>query len=499
MAQTNQVRARSEPVDSSLLFLQAERNHRSYAVFTKKLDEDTLITPRRADLSFWQHIKQLPNETINEHVQVYLDNVGLGLLAKLGKQRLDWSLVTAMIERWRPETHTFHLPIDGDVFSGIWYETNDSDWIPFVETYLGISRQAIGNGGILRGRILISVLITKLNEEVGDTIESHQQRARVYILAMMGGILFSDANAYDVPLSFLHTIVDLSPANRISWGSAVLSHLYRNLCKAATNYEAKAINGSLLLVQQWVYERIPSLAPILRTDVRKIPEDLPPNQISLIPAPYGSRWHGKRTNKNTPAHFIWQPYDDELFARLPEQCTADRPLWSYRGPIIFWATIETHLPDRVCRQFGWGQPIPGVEYLLPTQTHHQLHKTNLSMKRSVDMSANAPQATYIAEWNDRANRIFVGRDGGGVSRGYYDWYKARTVVHITDPGTDEGTNTYPNWAGTTNVYEEGLWRMQDMAFAQMQPNSQPNPQTFYDMPHNLLSYAHHQQPDAPFE
>ncbi|XP_071704574.1 serine/threonine-protein phosphatase 7 long form homolog [Rutidosis leptorrhynchoides] len=462
MAQTNQVRARSEPVDSSLLFLQAERNHISYVVFTKKLDEDTLIKPRRADLSFWQYIKQLPNETINEHVQVYLDNVGLGLLAKLGKQRLDWSLVTAMIERWRLEAHTFHLSIDGDVFSGIWYETNDSDWIPFVETYLGISRQAIGNRGICRGRILISVLITELNEEVGDTIESHQQRARVYILAMMGGILFSDANA--------------------------------NLCKAATNYEAKAINGSLLLVQQWVYERIPSLAPILRTDVRKIPKDLPPNQIPLIPAPYGSRWHGKRTNKNTPAHvlstyrsllsaltprqFIWQPYDDELFARLPEQCTADRPLWSYSRPIIFWATIETHLPDR---------------------THHQLHKTNLRMKRSVDMRANAPQATYIAEWNDRANRIFVGRDGGGVSRGYYDWYKARTVVHITDPRTDEGTNTYPNRAGTTNVYEEGLWRMQDMAFAQMQPNSQPNPQAFYDMPHNLLSYAHHQQPDAPFE
>ncbi|XP_071718384.1 serine/threonine-protein phosphatase 7 long form homolog [Rutidosis leptorrhynchoides] len=380
MAQTNQVRARSEPVDSSLLFLQAERNHRSYTVFTKKLDEDTLIKPRRADLSFWQHIKQLPNETINEHVQVYLDNVGLGLLAKLGKQRLDWSLITAMIERWRPEMHTFHLPIDGDVFSGIWYETNDSDWIPFVETYLGISRQAIGNRGIRRGRILISILITELNEEVGDTIESHQQRARLIVLV----------------------------------GVVRFSHIFiRILCKAATNYEAKAINGSLLLVQQWVYERIPSVAPILRTDVRKIPEDLPPNQIPLIPAPYGSRWHGKRTNKNTPAHvlstyrsllsaftprqFIWQPYDDELFARLPEQCTADRPLWSYRGPIIFWATIETHLPDRVCRQFGWDQPIPGVEYLLPTQTHHQLHKTNLSMKRSVDMRANSPQATYIAE------------------------------------------------------------------------------------------------------
>ncbi|XP_071739790.1 serine/threonine-protein phosphatase 7 long form homolog [Rutidosis leptorrhynchoides] len=351
------------------------------------------IKPRRADLSFWQHISLLPNETIDERVQVYLDNVGLGLICKLGKQRLDWRSNFKL----QDVQVLFGLPIDGDVFSGIWYETNDSYWIPFVVTYLGIAPQAIGDRGIHKGRILISVLMAELAEDVGDTVESHQHRARVYILAMMGGVLFSDSNAYDVPLSFLHTILDLSPSNRISWGSAVLAHLYRNLCKAATNYEANAINGSLLLLQLWVYERTPSLAPILKNDVRKIPADLPQNQIPLIRAPYGSRWHGKRTNKNTPTHvfsmirsllsaltprqFIWQPYDDLLFARIPQQCATDRPLWSYRDAIIFWATIETHLPDRVCRQFGWDQPIPCVEHLLPAQTHHLLHKTNLCMKK----------------------------------------------------------------------------------------------------------------------
>ncbi|XP_071728833.1 serine/threonine-protein phosphatase 7 long form homolog [Rutidosis leptorrhynchoides] len=284
----------------------------------------------------------------------------------------------------------------------------DWDWIPFVVTCLGIATEAIGDRSIHKGRILLSVLMAELAENVGDTIESHQQRARVYILALMGGVLFSDSNAYDVPLSFLHTILDLSPDRRISWGSAVLAHLYRNFCKAATNYDLKAINGALLLVQQW---------------------------------------HGKRTIKNTSAHvlstyrslltaltprqFIWQPYDDLFFARLPRQCTADRPLWSYCGTIIFWATIETYLPD---------------------QTHHYLHKINLCIKRSADMRAIAPHVKYIGQWNDRANCLFVGRDGGGVSRDYYDWYKARTVVHIADPGIDEGTNIYPNWAGTTNIY-----------------------------------------------
>ncbi|XP_071741065.1 serine/threonine-protein phosphatase 7 long form homolog [Rutidosis leptorrhynchoides] len=364
-------------------------------------------------VKLFEHISGLQNETIDERVQVYLDNVGLGLVCRLGKQILDWSLFIAMVERWRPETHTFHLPI-------------------------GIAAEAIGDRGIQKGRILLSVLMAELAENVGDTIESHQQRARVYILALMSGVLFSDSNAYDVPLSLLHTIIDLSSDRRISWGSAVLAHLYRNLCKAATNYEVKAINGALLLVQQWVYERIPSIALILKNDVRIIPVDLPPNQIPLIRAPYGSRWHGKRTNKNTSAHvlstyrsllaalkprqFIWQPYD-LLLSRLPRQCIADRALWSYRGAIIL-ATIETHLPNRVCRH--------------------------------ADLRAIVPHVTYIGQWNDRANRLFVGRDGGGVSRDYYDWYKARTVVHITDPEIDDGTNTYPNWAGTTNVYEEGL-------------------------------------------
>ncbi|XP_071708355.1 serine/threonine-protein phosphatase 7 long form homolog [Rutidosis leptorrhynchoides] len=240
MAQMNQFRARSIPIDSSLLFLQAERNHRSYAIYSKKLHEDVLIKPRRSDMSFWQRISGLQNETIDARVQVYLDNVGLGLVCKLGKQRLDWSLVTAMVERWRPKTHTFHLPIgeatvtlqdvqvlwglpiEGEVVSGIWYETNDTDWIPLVVTYLGIAPEDIGDRGIRKGRILLSVLIAALAQNVGDTIESHQQRARVYILALMGGVLFSDSNAYDVPLSFLHTTIDLSPDRRISWGSAVL-------------------------------------------------------------------------------------------------------------------------------------------------------------------------------------------------------------------------------------------------------------------------------------
>ena len=36
--------------------------------------------------------------------------IGFYGVAKLGFIHLDWHLITALIERWRPETHTFHVP-----------------------------------------------------------------------------------------------------------------------------------------------------------------------------------------------------------------------------------------------------------------------------------------------------------------------------------------------------------------------------------------------------
>ena len=29
----------------------------------------------------------------------------------IGHITLDWGLITSLVERWRPETHTFHLPV----------------------------------------------------------------------------------------------------------------------------------------------------------------------------------------------------------------------------------------------------------------------------------------------------------------------------------------------------------------------------------------------------
>ena len=40
----------------------------------------------------------------------YIDSAGLTGLFKVPDMEVDHALIMALVERWRPETHTFHLP-----------------------------------------------------------------------------------------------------------------------------------------------------------------------------------------------------------------------------------------------------------------------------------------------------------------------------------------------------------------------------------------------------
>ncbi|CAH9092505.1 unnamed protein product [Cuscuta epithymum] len=77
-------------------------------------------------------------------------------IERIGNMRVDHSLITALVERWRPETHTFHLPfgevgislqdvaillglpIDGMPLSGQTTNTNAA-WIQMCTDWAGFT------------------------------------------------------------------------------------------------------------------------------------------------------------------------------------------------------------------------------------------------------------------------------------------------------------------------------------------------------------------------
>ena len=54
----------------------------------------------------------MPKGGLDPRVAAYIIDAGLGGLLRVPDINLDHALITALVERWRPETHSFHLPHD---------------------------------------------------------------------------------------------------------------------------------------------------------------------------------------------------------------------------------------------------------------------------------------------------------------------------------------------------------------------------------------------------
>ena len=166
---------------------------------------------------------------------------------------LDHALITALVERWRSETHMFHLPHgemgitlqDIEVMLGV-----PVDGLPVTGgvrlDWPVLCRELLGhrppdpvphpheNMSILAGvRIRVSWLKEQFRGPLpaDATDEVVQQHARYHILVWLGSILFMDKSVDRVsvmPLQFLNPISD---AKKYSWGSGALAWLYKTYAR----------------------------------------------------------------------------------------------------------------------------------------------------------------------------------------------------------------------------------------------------------------------------
>ena len=55
---------------------------------------------------------KFPQEwVLDDHIWSYIIQSGFFAFHQVGHVQLDWPLTTALVERWCPETHTFHMPV----------------------------------------------------------------------------------------------------------------------------------------------------------------------------------------------------------------------------------------------------------------------------------------------------------------------------------------------------------------------------------------------------
>lgn len=165
---------------------------------------------------------------LDRRIVPYLQQAGFYGLARLGFIQLDWHLITAFVERWRPETHTFHLPqgestitlqdvaiqlglpVDGLPVTG----TTAIDWRQLCHDLLGV----VPPQDRLHGsRISPSWLAEQFHELPHDAEEIVIQRyARAYILQLMGGCLFMDTTGKAMHLMFLPLLANFETAGHYS-------------------------------------------------------------------------------------------------------------------------------------------------------------------------------------------------------------------------------------------------------------------------------------------
>ncbi|CAN1319432.1 Protein MAIN-LIKE 2 [Linum perenne] len=155
-------------------------------------------------------------------------------------------LVIALIERWRPETNTFHL-IQGEatitledveVLTGL-----PTDGVPVTvavdrrppnvicEELLGVQPPAGSSTGQSVKISWVKGMFDRL--PAGAPADVVLRYARAYTWVLLGAILLADRTGDLISVHLLRLIGDSAVASTFSWGSAVLAWLYKAMGRAA--------------------------------------------------------------------------------------------------------------------------------------------------------------------------------------------------------------------------------------------------------------------------
>ncbi|KAL0296093.1 UNVERIFIED_CONTAM: Serine/threonine-protein phosphatase 7 long form [Sesamum radiatum] len=427
------------PRDGTVLSQQSQ--HRSDEILDGDIDE--VLQAKRADGKFWRNLRK---QDLSIRVQQILHQIGFDGVYRCGRIQYDCHLITALVERWRSETHSFHfrvgeatitlqdvqviwgLPIDGEPVSGTDLERTSVQWQEYCMQYIGFAPEE----GPLKG---LQLQVKAIKDHISNVHINPDtphltvvQYARAVALLLLGGTMCPDSSGNLVSLLYLAKLEDIVAARNYSWGSAVLAFLYRELCNASEKGKA-AIGGALQLVQIWAWSRIIPLCPGLgATRVHMGPHQIDNNRV-LPGAPYNAMWNCEHTFTRTVRTTVRvirdildeMQYDQgiltpavEINMSLDLLCNSGDA--SRTGPSPIWD--DAKIPDQ------------------PDTRDMSLHKITRSNRTGTDWILQ--HILYITRWQRRYDTVIQRQpisNRRDTDRGYWEWYNNITR-HFVSSSTD---------------------------------------------------------------
>ncbi|KAK1668388.1 hypothetical protein QYE76_056547 [Lolium multiflorum] len=325
----------------------------------------------------------------------------------------DAALITCLVDRWRPETHTFHfrwgemaptledvcmllgLPLAGEPIGPLeepvgWMHSMDARFLGVREGIGPISFEAHGP----RQAWLHEFQIEQFGyPDVPMTAVQITRSLEAYLMWLLGKTMFTDNHGNTISARYIpiaQEIADATEAEHItqrSWGSAVLAATYRGMCKGCQlTSHGSGIIGCPLLLQLWSWMRFLIGRPEIGGG------SWPPDELydaDRIDMPtFGSIWTSRKRHfghnqlRNCYPAFTeqfdlllesdvsWEPYSedhrDEAYpGGISLMCTRDWAYWMTKAKIIFDIFVEEMSQLRVMRQFGMRQLIEPPPHTVP--------------------------------------------------------------------------------------------------------------------------------------
>ncbi|KAL9660494.1 hypothetical protein QQ045_025309 [Rhodiola kirilowii] len=395
----------------------SQRNVPSQSTLNPNMEPDDIIHPGPIDGSvftrqtkhrtheIWNHpnnpnmyepltVKHVTMDPPHERIRQYVANAGFYPWSIVANVRTDPGLITALVERWRPETHTFHfnggeatitlqdvalltgLPTEGRPVTGHAHRT----WHPICMRLLGDMPTCHKGSPGLAKKVWFTENMSIIPDDADE--ETLKRYARAYILQQLGLTLFSELSGSSVPLHFLPLLEDLCQTLQLGECSAGIFVQY-------------AVQSQQ--IGKWHGPK------------------------TFIGVPKGSLlFYRDEFQKMLISDFIWRPYDEGLYHLLNPICVEGRHSWRANVPLIHFNVIEWHHPGRVMRQFHCRQFIPLPAIAFSDENHGK------NRKPKVDWSIHYYR--YIQMWSDRLQYIVDGEasDSDIASPEYYSWYSMIT-------------------------------------------------------------------------